>query len=316
MGRFLHPDRRTSSGVSNRTWIQRDSIRSGLHIPLVHLFSTFKGQADVSVGTFLGFLLNFAQDVMYKRNVATKGVEARLYGALFAGPGLAVGCIIFGLTAIQFVHWIAPCVGLVIILSTSYSARLCSWDGADDSVGIHDLPSLFRLSFRMLWFPRFIRCCGHVVLTYPPRVFFPIVYQSSQSLLHTTPPTFSLGADKQMFDTLTPRWSLFMMGCIAALLAPIPYIAFFKGPWIRERSPYSRILMAEEKKRVELEAGMQDKEARDVEMQRQEDGEAELGNQVMEEEAREKKRSHQVNTPSRFGQETWDSSATLSDHRP
>jgi len=76
-----------------------------------------------SVGTLLGFLLNFAQDWMYKRNVATKGVEARLYGALFAGPGLAVGCIIFGLTAIQSVHWIDPCVGLVIILSMSFIFR-------------------------------------------------------------------------------------------------------------------------------------------------------------------------------------------------
>jgi hypothetical protein len=123
-----------------------------------------------------------------------------------------------------------------------------------------------------------------------------------------------------MFDTLTPRWSLFMMGCIAALLAPIPYIAFFKGPWIRERSPYSRILMAEEKKRVELEAGMQDKEASDVEAQRQEDGEAELSSQVMAEEEqaekRKEKRDHRVNTPSGLAQETWDSSDTLSDHRP
>jgi hypothetical protein len=111
-----------------------------------------------------------------------------------------------------------------------------------------------------------------------------------------------------------------MMGCIAALLAPIPYIAFFKGPWIRERSPYSRILMAEEKKRVELEAGMQDKEASDVEAQRQEDGEAELSSQAMaEEEHAEKakeKGDHRVNTPSRLAQETWDSSDTLSDHRP
>jgi hypothetical protein len=111
-----------------------------------------------------------------------------------------------------------------------------------------------------------------------------------------------------------------MMGCIAALLAPIPYIAFFKGPWIRERSPYSRILMAEEKKRVELEAGMQDKEAADVEAQRQEDGEAELSSQVMEEEERAEKEvqnkgDHTVNTPSRLAQETWDSSDTLSDHR-
>lgn len=78
----------------------------------------YKANMD-SVGTFLGFCLNFAQDRMYKRNVATKGVEARLYGAMFAGPGLAVGCIIFGLTSVESVHWIAPCVGLVIILSTS-----------------------------------------------------------------------------------------------------------------------------------------------------------------------------------------------------
>ena len=81
---------------------------------------------------------------MYKRNVATKGVEARLYGALFAGPGLAVGCIIFGLTAIQSVHWIAPCVGLVIILSKSYiwSMRMRK---ANVSVGVYNLSSLFRL---------------------------------------------------------------------------------------------------------------------------------------------------------------------------
>lgn len=64
--------------------------------------------------------MNFVQDKMYKRNVKTKGVEARLYGAMCAGPGLAVGCIIFGLTAIESVHWIAPCVGLVIILSKSF----------------------------------------------------------------------------------------------------------------------------------------------------------------------------------------------------
>ena len=57
----------------------------------------------------------------------------------------------------------------------------------------------------------------------------------------------------QLFDTLTPRWGLFLMGCIGLLLAPIPFIAFYFGPRIRERSPYSKILMAEERKRVEAE---------------------------------------------------------------
>jgi hypothetical protein len=59
-----------------------------------------------------------------------------------------------------------------------------------------------------------------------------------------------------MFDTLTPRWGLFLVGCIAILLAPIPFVAFYKGPWIREHSPYSKILMAEEQARVAMEAGM------------------------------------------------------------
>lgn len=56
-----------------------------------------------------------------------------------------------------------------------------------------------------------------------------------------------------MFTTLTPRWSLFLMGCMALLLAPIPFVAYFKGPYIRERSPFSKILMAEEARRVQAE---------------------------------------------------------------
>lgn len=130
-----------------------------------------------SVGTLLGFLMNFAQDWMYKRNVATKGVEARLYGALFAGPGLAVGCIIFGLTAIQSVHWIAPCVGLVIILSMSFACPLIR---TDSSVGIYNLSSLLRLPFRVLWFPRFLSCCSHVIPTNSTRLIFPLIHQSGE----------------------------------------------------------------------------------------------------------------------------------------
>ena len=78
--------------------------------------------------------------------------------------------------------------------------------------------------------------------------------------------------------------------------------------------------MAEEKKRVELEAGMQEKEASDVETQRQEDGEAELNSQVVAEEEQaerlKEKGNHRPKTPSGLARETWDSSDTLSDHRP
>lgn len=40
------------------------------------------------------------------------------------------------------------------------------------------------------------------------------------------------------------------MGCIAMLLAAVPFIAFFYGPEIRKRSPYSRRLMEEEQRRI------------------------------------------------------------------
>lgn len=134
-----------------------------------------------------------------------------------------------------------------------------------------------------------------------------------------------MGLIMQMFDTLTPRWSLFMMGCIALVLAPVPYIAFFKGPWIRERSPYSRILMAEEKKRVELEAGLTEKDAHDVEMGRQEDNEAEVGSEIMDEaEEEERRQADKSNEKDRSAESkpsggrreaSWTSSDTLSEHR-
>ena len=119
-----------------------------------------------------------------------------------------------------------------------------------------------------------------------------------------------------------------MMGCIALLLAPVPYIAYFKGPWIRSRSPYSKILMAEEKKRVELEAGLKDVEKDDVEAQRQADNEAEVGSQIYSEaEARsereegksdekEKRRRSRSEMQGRR-QESWtsNSSSTLHDQQ-
>ena len=84
--------------------------------------------------------------------------------------------------------------------------------------------------------------------------------------------------------------------------------------------------MAEEKKRVELEAGLMDKDANDVEMQRQRDNEAEVGSELVvegeeferdeQDQARkEKGRSEGRLPPSRLGQRDWNSEDTLSDHR-
>lgn len=56
-----------------------------------------------------------------------------------------------------------------------------------------------------------------------------------------------------MYVNLTPRWATFIFGCLAAALALVPFVAFYKGPQIRARSKYSRELMKEERERIQSE---------------------------------------------------------------
>lgn len=70
-----------------------------------------------------------------------------------------------------------------------------------------------------------------------------------------------------MYDNLTPRWAIFLMGCIALLLAIVPFAAFWKGPQIRARSRYSKLLMEEEKRRVAaVQVGGEEAGGEDVEI--------------------------------------------------
>lgn len=64
---------------------------------------------------------------------------------------------------------------------------------------------------------------------------------------------------QDMYISLTPRWAIFLMGMVAAVLGVVPFVAYYRGPEIRSRSKYSKILMAEERKRV-VDAEREDKE--------------------------------------------------------
>ncbi|WVR06701.1 hypothetical protein IAU60_003733 [Kwoniella sp. DSM 27419] len=75
----------------------------------------------IVIGSVIGWLCNFYQDALYRKNVKRVGVEARLYAPMVAGIVFAVGCIIFGLTSIPSVHWIAPCIGIVIVLAAAFT---------------------------------------------------------------------------------------------------------------------------------------------------------------------------------------------------
>ncbi|WVW85154.1 hypothetical protein I302_107192 [Kwoniella bestiolae CBS 10118] len=207
----------------------------------------------IVIGTVIGYLLNPIQDALYKRNVGRIGVEARLYAPCVAGIVFAVGCIIFGLTSVPNVHWIGPCIGVAIILAAAFTIYQTCFIYLSECYGSHASSAVAGMSFLR------------------------ILVGSSFAMF-----------TNQLFDTMTPRWGLFMIGCIALLLAPVPFIALFKGPWIRERSPYSKVLMAEERKRLEAEGLMEGEGSDDLEsrMERME------GESVMEDDRLRDEREH------------------------
>jgi hypothetical protein len=73
-----------------------------------------------------------------------------------------------------------------------------------------------------------------------------------------------------MYISLTPRWAIFLMGMVAGILGIVPFIAYWKGPEIRARSKYSKILMEEERRRV-ADAEREDEERAHEEAQEEEE---------------------------------------------
>lgn len=57
---------------------------------------------------------------------------------------------------------------------------------------------------------------------------------------------------------MTVRWGCLVFFGISALLAAVPFVAFWYGPVIRSHSKYSKQLMAEEAKRIETEKNGKD----------------------------------------------------------
>ncbi|OCF32630.1 drug transporter [Kwoniella heveanensis BCC8398] len=173
---------------------------------------------SIVLGSAIGFGFNFLQDAMYRRKVDQKGIEARLYGSMVAGLTFAAGCYIFGLTASPNVHWIVPCIGIVIIIASVFTIYISAFVYISECYGSYASSAVAAQSF--------LRNCFGGAFSY-----------------------FTL----DMYDALTPRWTTFTWGCVALLLSAVPFVAYRYGPQIRARSKYSKILMQEEQERIARE---------------------------------------------------------------
>ncbi|KAG8932743.1 hypothetical protein FRC02_000644 [Tulasnella sp. 418] len=171
--------------------------------------------ATLCIGAIIGTLLNSYQERLYQRYVKVKGPEARLFAAMVAGILLPIGCFIYAWTCNREIHWIAPCIGIIIII-----------------LGIY---TIYAAVFNYL---------ADCYLTYASSAL------AGQSLCRNMAGAAFPMFTNQMYNRLTYKWASSLFGFIAAALAVIPFVLFFWGPKIRARSRFARKMAALEEART------------------------------------------------------------------
>ncbi|KAI5451207.1 hypothetical protein NCC49_002083 [Naganishia albida] len=168
---------------------------------------------SMSIGTILSFIFNFYQEHLYRKNVARRGPEARLYAAMIGGVCFAVGGFIYAFTSSSDITFIAPCIGIAIVIFGVFCIYLGVFNFLADSYSIYASSALAGQSFM-------------------------------RNMAAGAFPFFT----RQLYQNLTPRWGSFLFACLATLLAVVPFVAFFYGPEIRRRSKFAKALAVEEER--------------------------------------------------------------------
>ncbi|BEI79799.1 hypothetical protein CcaverHIS002_0103280 [Cutaneotrichosporon cavernicola] len=170
------------------------------------------------IGACFGYLGGYAQEFLYRRYAPTKGVEARLYTPMVAGVLFALGCFITGATASADIPWIASAIGQVVVITGVMIIYVTAFTYVSECYGTYASSAM-----------------------------------ASQSFLRNMVGGGIAFGTTSMFKGMTVRWALILMGGIASLLALVPFVAYYYGPAIRERSPYSRELMRQEREALDSE---------------------------------------------------------------
>ncbi|GAA5908018.1 hypothetical protein JCM8208_004025 [Rhodotorula glutinis] len=161
---------------------------------------------SVVVASFFGAISSYYQERLYRKNVAKRGPEARLYASLVGGLVFPAGAFILAFSQGRG-HWMGPVVGLTMIFTGVYTIYLAVFSYLADCYTIYASSALSGQSlFRNL------AACG-----------FPLFCT-------------------QMYNSLGYQWASFLAGCVALLLAATPWVLFAFGPKIREKSNFAKEL--------------------------------------------------------------------------
>ncbi|KAF8884049.1 MFS polyamine transporter [Gymnopilus junonius] len=183
---------------------------SGAFSNLHHFSIGFTGLIFLTmvIGSFIGFVSNILQEKLYQKNFPTRGPEARLYFACFAGILLPVGMFIYAWSSFERIPWIALAIGITLFVWAVFIIYVAVFTYLADCYGPFTSSALAGQSL-------------------------------ARNLSATAFPFFTT----QMSQRLDYKWANTLFGCLAALMIPIPFVLFFYGPTIRSRSKFSSAVM-------------------------------------------------------------------------
>jgi len=175
----------------------------------------------VGIGTTIGGILNVLLQTKYQKLTPLwKGhppPEERLSGSMVAGPLLVIGCFFLGWTgAYPAIPWYVPAISTVFI----------------------------GMSFTLV----FISFMTYIVDSY-------LMYSASALAANTIARSavgaaFPLFTD-QMFHGMGVQWASTLIGCVALVLAPLPFLFYKYGARIRARSKFAPAIDLKIRKELE-----------------------------------------------------------------
>ncbi|GAA5968052.1 hypothetical protein JCM11641_003713 [Rhodosporidiobolus odoratus] len=182
---------------------------------IAHVFEETYGFNQGQGGTVLicGFigaaisciLHNFVQERIFRRALA-KGhgkaaPEVRLYASAVGGILFSVGSFCFAWTAREWIHWIVPCIFIVVVNIGIYSIYLAVYLYLGDTYTVYSSSA-----------------------------------QASQSLLRNVLGSVFPFFGITMYDNLTFKWASTLVGFIAGAFAIVPFVIIYYGERLRSRS--------------------------------------------------------------------------------
>ncbi|KAI0031647.1 MFS general substrate transporter [Vararia minispora EC-137] len=159
------------------------------------------------IGALLGVVSCFHQEHLYQGGVKKRGPEARLYWPMVAGLIFPAGMLIYAWTTFPKVPWIAMTTGLTLFMWATFQIFNASYAYIADCYGSYASSAIAGLNL-------------------------------FRNLVATAFPLFTT----QYFEALGYNWGNTILGIVALVLAPIPFVLFIYGPRIRAASPVSKRL--------------------------------------------------------------------------